>query len=276
MAGGGREDANNSVACQQRCAAAIGCQHFSYWPQQSNCHIQDGNAVAKFNNAAYSGAPDCSEVCYESGFAWSPDNFGDHDRSETNTPDECQARCLTTAGCKHFTWWLNHGCHLHDQDATRVPNHKVLAGPKTCVAPPTPAPITPPPTPPPIPPAPPPTPAPVPQPMPAPTPVGLTPTPGGGFNNGIGATPWQPGGPSMESMPASTQTAGMLGRVSGFRDLMGSWSFFPSGTTSVGTVGAGSIIASALTFFLFTVSGRCSQGSMSSDRASAQFLRAVE
>lgn len=269
MAGGGRDHADNAVACQQRCAAAIGCQHFSYWPEQSNCHIQDGNAVLKPNNGAYSGAGDCSEVCYESGFEWQPDFGG---RLEANTPDECQARCLTTAGCKHFTWWLDHGCHLHDQDATRAPNHKVLAGPKTCVAPPTPAPITPPPTPAP---SPPPDLGPVPQPAapvgqtptPAPTPVGLTPTPG---------TPWQLGGPSMESMPASTQAAGILGRVSGFRDLMGSWSLFPSGSTSVGTVGAGSIIASALTFFLFIVSGRCSQGSMSSDRAPAQFLRAVE
>eukprot|EP00439_Symbiodinium_sp_Y106_P012996 s35_g1.t3 len=44
----------------------------------------------------------------------------------------CQSRCAKTAGCAHFTYWPNRGCHLQSMEARPQFASRVTAGPPDC------------------------------------------------------------------------------------------------------------------------------------------------
>jgi len=51
----------SAVECQQRCASVAGCAHFSYWPGDKGCHLQDFTAVSGTSLGAQSGPPACEQ-----------------------------------------------------------------------------------------------------------------------------------------------------------------------------------------------------------------------
>lgn len=55
------------------------------------------------------------------------------DKMVLQSPYLCQARCRKTAGCVHFSWWGDGGCHLQDQSAVkRQGSWDAVGGPPTC------------------------------------------------------------------------------------------------------------------------------------------------
>merc|ERR1712151_833681 len=67
-----------------------------------------------------------------------PLNMDGHRRTMAGSPKECQARCANVTGCAHFTFWVDGGCHIQDQNAkasnTNASNggYAELSGPAKC------------------------------------------------------------------------------------------------------------------------------------------------
>lgn len=80
----------------------------------------------------------CHGECWELETKYVPLNMDGQGRTELGSPLECQARCQAVAGCAHFSFWVNGGCHI--QDATSVPQpptevdggYTELSGPREC------------------------------------------------------------------------------------------------------------------------------------------------
>jgi len=189
MPGSHSEDKDSTAKCQQKCKETAGCAHFSYWPEWNSCRLNSASATASVDARAFSGDPNCDEVCFSTSEKWMPLDTAHPDRIDASTPAECQEKCASISACQHFSWWLDDGCHLMSDASTSQPSNHATSGPRECIPPPTPAPgptpqatpqpmpaVTPRPTPAPTPR---PTPAPTHQPMPGPTPRPThQPTPG--------------------------------------------------------------------------------------------------
>jgi len=59
MGGQGRSNEPTPVDCQRRCARTPGCAHFSHWPADGACHLQDSDASPAQDRGATSGPPKC-------------------------------------------------------------------------------------------------------------------------------------------------------------------------------------------------------------------------
>eukprot|EP00434_Breviolum_minutum_P007414 symbB.v1.2.006545.t1/scaffold388.1/size215153/6 len=70
--------------------------------------------------------------CYEHDSGYEPMNMPGQDRIALNNINECQERCKSTAGCVHFTWWSDGGCHLQDQKAKKKKQPGLQSGPPKC------------------------------------------------------------------------------------------------------------------------------------------------
>merc|ERR1712017_59224 len=45
----------DAESCQHKCEYTKGCAHFSYWPRDKGCHLQDKNAKKTKNQNAIAG-----------------------------------------------------------------------------------------------------------------------------------------------------------------------------------------------------------------------------
>jgi len=72
--------------------------------------------------------------CWEQGVAWEPMDMPGQTRSSAKAITDCQRRCAATAGCAHFTFWSDGGCHIQDEKAKRNQNDNtaVRSGPPKC------------------------------------------------------------------------------------------------------------------------------------------------
>ncbi|CAE7225597.1 ANK1 [Symbiodinium natans] len=73
-------------------------------------------------------------ACIAEGIRWDPTNMPGQART-TSGWHECQARCKSVAGCRHFSWWASGagGCHLQDENAKAVPTGpRIFSGPPEC------------------------------------------------------------------------------------------------------------------------------------------------
>lgn len=55
----GRTDEESKEACQARCASVTACRHFTYYPRNSGCHLEDQDAQQWPAPGALSGPPIC-------------------------------------------------------------------------------------------------------------------------------------------------------------------------------------------------------------------------
>lgn len=71
--------------------------------------------------------------CSEQGYAYGPLDLAGHAETLTKNVAECQARCLRTEECKHFSYWQSYGhCHLQGEHATRGKQASYISGPRSC------------------------------------------------------------------------------------------------------------------------------------------------
>lgn len=71
-------------------------------------------------------------ACYEDGVEYKPSDMWGTRRTLESTWLACQARCATTRGCAHFSYWHDRGCHLQEASATKHANRFVKAGAPAC------------------------------------------------------------------------------------------------------------------------------------------------
>ncbi|CAJ1356541.1 unnamed protein product, partial [Effrenium voratum] len=55
--------------------------------------------------------------CFMANLKYMPANMHNQSRSREDNVLHCQQRCLRTAGCAHFSFWPDHGCHLQSMEA---------------------------------------------------------------------------------------------------------------------------------------------------------------
>jgi len=125
---------NNAGACQLRCQNTQACAFFSFFPNNSSCHLQDHNAKKKFHTHATSGPASCivTGTCITERQQYFPTDMCGHMRSVEKNAAACQLRCKTTRGCAYFSFWDNGGCHLHDHWAKPHYNGHAVSGPASC------------------------------------------------------------------------------------------------------------------------------------------------
>lgn len=125
----------NAAACQGRCLTTPRCTYFTYWPD-GRCHVQDASAIAQnaMKGDVVSGPPSCKAPCFAKNMYYGPSpNMIGQAKSVEPSALACQARCVATSECAHFSYWPDGGCHLQDVSATQVATHEAtLAGPKQC------------------------------------------------------------------------------------------------------------------------------------------------
>eukprot|EP00445_Apocalathium_hangoei_P079935 CAMPEP_0204179470 /NCGR_PEP_ID=MMETSP0361-20130328/50179_1 /ASSEMBLY_ACC=CAM_ASM_000343 /TAXON_ID=268821 /ORGANISM="Scrippsiella Hangoei, Strain SHTV-5" /LENGTH=654 /DNA_ID=CAMNT_0051138733 /DNA_START=10 /DNA_END=1970 /DNA_ORIENTATION=- len=124
----------DALSCQARCSITPSCTFFTFWPD-GGCHLQDSTALAQTTqHGVVAGAVACIAPCFASNVFYGPvaNMPGTEKTSETNAA-ACQARCAATAGCTHFTFWPDGGCHLTDNTAMQVSTQQAAeAGPPKC------------------------------------------------------------------------------------------------------------------------------------------------
>ncbi|CAJ1375279.1 unnamed protein product [Effrenium voratum] len=70
--------------------------------------------------------------CWRKGVQWDPLDMTGQSRSTEPSEEACQTRCASVAGCAHFGWWTNGGCHLQNSSATWIYNNGAYSGPPMC------------------------------------------------------------------------------------------------------------------------------------------------
>lgn len=70
--------------------------------------------------------------CFVPNTKYMPANMPNEDRTVEENVLHCQSRCAKTAGCAHFTYWPNRGCHLQSMEARPQFASRVTAGPPDC------------------------------------------------------------------------------------------------------------------------------------------------
>jgi len=75
-----------------------------------------------------------TKSCSESGITWEPLDLKGHPMTREYSMDQCQARCVATRECAHYSYWVDKGyCHLQSAFATRVTNQEgYISGPPSC------------------------------------------------------------------------------------------------------------------------------------------------
>jgi len=138
MPGRGRTAEDTADLCRERCKRISGCKHYSYWPKDGGCHLQNWDSYPSKNGAAWAGSPVC---CAYKDVKYEYDNRGrrrqqydmpGHGRSKEPVMTDCQWRCAKTSGCKHFSYWKDGGCHLSGSNAKEHYGGGITAGPDTC------------------------------------------------------------------------------------------------------------------------------------------------
>mmetsp|Transcript_51805 Transcript_51805/g.150469 ORF Transcript_51805/g.150469 Transcript_51805/m.150469 type:complete len:483 (+) Transcript_51805:3-1451(+) len=153
MRGEDRSTEENVEACQGRCASVAGCAHFSFW-NDGGCHLQDSGAeLVQQSPGTLAGPPrwpahcrgdppleaaaanqtsqrDMDACFFVNGAKYEPLSMPGEGRSTEDDAEACQRRCAGVAGCAHFSFWDDGGCHLQDAGAglVRLPLG-TLAGP---------------------------------------------------------------------------------------------------------------------------------------------------
>jgi len=73
--------------------------------------------------------------CVEMGVRWNPLNMEGQERTSSNTVD-CRKRCAGVTGCAHFASYPNGGCHIQNNEATKIQlplaESRVISGEPTC------------------------------------------------------------------------------------------------------------------------------------------------
>ena len=82
-------------------------------------------------------------LCVEVDTSYEPLDMVGQSQSREPSMLACQQRCARTFGCTHFTYWMDGGCHLQDENSHAFAEtgkwNRPSAGPATCdgwVAPP--------------------------------------------------------------------------------------------------------------------------------------------
>merc|ERR1740123_2836865 len=176
MPGTSKSNVESAGLCQKRCKMNSKCEHWSYWPKQTNCHLQDKDSKMEKDGWAMSATPGCEEVCYTGSYKYEPEDMKDQHRSVGETAAACQERCASVDGCKHFSFWFaDGGCHLQDANAQKHLSNMFISGPDKCTGTLIPTPV------------------PTPVPTPKPTPASM-----------VGAGPRPTPGPTPRPTPVAT------------------------------------------------------------------------
>jgi len=78
--------------------------------------------------------------CFQTGHKHTPSNMLLPDgsrsgRTKEDSREACQSRCRKQAGCSHFSYWSDGGCHLQDEHATLTSDWgSTVTGPPQCEA----------------------------------------------------------------------------------------------------------------------------------------------
>lgn len=70
MEGQSRTTAYSAAQCQERCASVSGCAHFTHFPADYGCHLQDAAASTESIPGAESGPPTCAQGLTHDIHAW--------------------------------------------------------------------------------------------------------------------------------------------------------------------------------------------------------------
>jgi len=72
------------------------------------------------------------DSCLLPGVRYAPLDMPGRGGTRARSPELCQARCMRTPGCAHFTWWPSSACHLQDFRAKPQADADAVAGPSSC------------------------------------------------------------------------------------------------------------------------------------------------
>ncbi|EPT28202.1 PAN/Apple domain-containing protein [Toxoplasma gondii ME49] len=133
------------VECQMGCAAEPKCKGFLFQHKTKQCHFKTSDNYLKSlhpDNEYVAGPKTCTgehwcimkDIGYEAMYTR---------RSQTNSAEECQNKCLNDEQCQYFTWqvsnkhcWLKHGPTIANSKYNRQGDHsapKHCGLPTTCV-----------------------------------------------------------------------------------------------------------------------------------------------
>jgi len=70
--------------------------------------------------------------CIERNVRYDPINMGQEGRTVHPNIAGCRQRCAGVAGCAHFSWWPNGGCHITHNESTAIYGYLITGGPPTC------------------------------------------------------------------------------------------------------------------------------------------------
>lgn len=130
-----RTQEDNVTMCHARCAYAKACCYFTFWGGDGGCHLQDcGARLVPSTDNVSTGPVRCDQVdCFETAKEYLPRDMPGHERTFETSASTCQEHCQLTAGCCHFSFWPDGGCHLHACNATpTVGNWDTISGPRQC------------------------------------------------------------------------------------------------------------------------------------------------
>ncbi|CAJ1417518.1 unnamed protein product [Effrenium voratum] len=71
--------------------------------------------------------------CFQNDLSYRPVNMKLQRRSKERSALSCQRRCARVAGCSHFSYWSDGGCHLQDDDAQLSAEPGAVSGPPDCL-----------------------------------------------------------------------------------------------------------------------------------------------
>jgi len=133
----------NATACQQSCAVAEGCAHFSYLKTLGHCHLADSAALRLQGNPGFvSGPALCGQdahKCFEVGSSYVPVIVGASTsfisiRDKKKAAKACQDYCNGFKHCAHFVIrFPDQTCDLATESAAALwPTLFHVAGPSSC------------------------------------------------------------------------------------------------------------------------------------------------
>lgn len=144
MPGQGLTTEETAQHCRERCNQVSGCAHYTFWPHNGHCRMQDRDSRAEgARRRARSGPPTC---CAVSGAKY-VENHRRRRRNKEDMPgtrkrkvdayEDCKNRCKSTSGCSHFTFWPSRNCRLTSRDASTrqvTGRRRPVASPRDCSA----------------------------------------------------------------------------------------------------------------------------------------------
>eukprot|EP00931_Biecheleriopsis_adriatica_P020339 TRINITY_DN13626_c0_g1_i2.p1 TRINITY_DN13626_c0_g1~~TRINITY_DN13626_c0_g1_i2.p1 ORF type:complete len:2325 (-),score=316.51 TRINITY_DN13626_c0_g1_i2:28-7002(-) len=96
-------------------------------PGNALCHVEQNSG--QIDGFVPSKSPaSCSKVDYK----FTPIDMPGQSRTVAPAASGCQQRCAGVAGCAHFSWWSDGGCHIQDKDAVKAYACGVTSGPPSC------------------------------------------------------------------------------------------------------------------------------------------------